>query len=148
MNGVGYAGRIIPNYIADIKTGPLNAMIPIAFVAGIMLYGWAGVRDRSGMIAFSVIYGLFTAGIQSLFPAALSSLTTDMSKAGVRMGMGFSIVSIAVLTGPPLAGALIQSDGGRYLHAQMFSGTVLTAGGVTLLMARIAKTGWKLKVRT
>ncbi|KAF2495234.1 MFS general substrate transporter [Lophium mytilinum] len=144
MNGVGYVGRIVPNFFAD-RVGPLNMIIPFAFLSGILIYSWAGVTSTGGLYAFSVIYGLFAAAMQSMFPATLSSLTTDLSKAGVRMGMGFSIVSVACLTGPPLAGALIQSNHGNYLHAQMFAGTCLICGGLTLVAARIAKTGWKIK---
>lgn len=147
MNGVGYVGRLVPNFFADRTFGPLNTVIPFAFVSGIMLFSWSGVNSRGGLYAFSIIYGLFAAGIQSMFPATLSSLTTDLSKAGVRMGMGFSIVSVACLTGPPLAGALLQSNHGNYLHAQMWAGTVLTCGGLTLLIARLSKTGWKLWVK-
>ena len=65
-----------------------------------------------GLIAFVIIYGYFGAAVQGLFPATLSSLTTDLRKMGVRIGMVFSIVSIACLTGPPLAGALIQRERG------------------------------------
>lgn len=147
MNGVGYVGRLVPNFFADRTFGPLNTIIPFAFISGIILFSWSGVNSRGGLYAFSIIYGLFAAGIQSMFPATLSSLTTDLSKAGVRMGMGFSIVSVACLTGPPLAGALLQSNHGNYLHAQMWAGTALMCGGLTLLAARLAKTGWKLWVK-
>ncbi|OCK82774.1 putative MFS monocarboxylate transporter [Lepidopterella palustris CBS 459.81] len=147
MNGIGFIGRLVPNFLADRTFGPLNTVIPFAFITGIMLFAWAGVNSRGGLYAFSCIYGLFAAGLQSMFPAVLSSLTTDLRKAGVRMGMGFSIVSVACLTGPPLAGALIQSNHGNYLHAQMWAGAVLTCGGMTLFAARIAKTGWKLQAK-
>jgi len=146
MNGVGYIGRIAPNFFAD-RVGPLNMIIPFAFISGVLIYSWAGVTSTGGLYAFSVVYGLFAAGIQSMFPATLSSLTTDLSKAGVRMGMGFSIVSVACLTGPPLAGALIQSNHGNYLHAQMFAGTSLICGGLTLMAARVAKTGWTIRAK-
>lgn len=147
MNGVGYIGRLIPNFYADRTLGPLNTVIPFAFGSGVMLFAWAGVRSRGSLYAFSCIYGFCAAGIQSLFPAGLASLTTDLSKAGVRMGMGFSIISVACLTGPPLAGALIQSNDGQYLHAQMWAGTAMICGGLTMLAARIAKTGWKLQAK-
>lgn len=147
MNGVGLFGRLIPNHAADRWFGPLNTLIPFAFITGLLLYCWAAVRSRGGLIAFSVVYGLFAAGIQSLFPATLSSLTTDLKKMGVRMGMVFSVVSFACLTGPPLAGALVQKDNGGYLYAQMFAGTSLMCGCLTLVCARIARTGLSFKHR-
>lgn len=143
LNGVGLFGRLIPGHLADRFTGPLSLLIPFAFVSGILLYCWAGVSSKGGLIAFGCAYGVFAAGIQGLFPATLSSLTTDPKKAGVRMGMVFSVVSLASLTGAPLAGALIERRNGSYLYAQMFSGTVLVTGSAILVAARVAKVGWK-----
>lgn len=100
-----------------------------------------------GLTSFAVIYGLSAAGIQSLFPATVSSLTTDLQKAGVRMGMIFTTVSFAVLTGSPLAGALIQERNGDYLGAQAFGGSVLIGGCCVLIAARLARTGKKFKAR-
>jgi len=142
LNGVGFFGRLIPNHLADRYSGPLNLLIPITFISGLLLYCWAAVNSKGGLVGFAVIYGLFAAGIQSLFPATLSSLTTDLKKAGVRMGMVFSVVSFASLTGPPIAGALIQGKRGGYLYAQMFTGSVLMAGCMILLASRVAKKGW------
>lgn len=147
LNGVGLVGRIIPAYLADRYFGPFNSIIPFAFISGLLLYCWAAVTTRGGLTAFAVMYGFFASGIQSLFPATLTSLTTDLSKTGVRIGMTFSAVSFACLTGPPLAGALIQRRGGSYLFAQMFAGTVMMCGCLTLIAARLAATGSKLKVK-
>lgn len=112
-----------------------------------MLFAWSGVHSQEGLYPFAVVIGLTSAGVQGLFPAVLTSLTPDLKKTGTRMGMAFSIVSFACLTGPPLAGALISDDNGSYLHAQMWAGTVLLCGSLTLVAARIAKTGVKLGVK-
>lgn len=143
LNGVGLFGRIIPAFLADRFFGPLNLLGPFAFSAGLLLYCWAAVSSNSGLIAFAVVYGLCAAGIQSLFPATLSSLTTDLKKAGVRMGMCFSVVSFASLIGSPIAGALIQKDGGLYLSAQMYAGSIMMVGSALLVTTRVAKIGWR-----
>ncbi|KAL8936823.1 MAG: hypothetical protein Q9216_004734 [Gyalolechia sp. 2 TL-2023] len=148
MNGVGLIGRLVPAHLADRYFGPLNTLIPFVAVSSLLLFCWAAVADSNGLVAWALLYGLFGAGIQSLFPATLSSLTTDLKKTGVRMGMIFSIVSFASLTGPPLAGALIQDRNGSYLNAQMFAGTVLCCGCLTLIAARLAKTGRKVAARS
>ncbi|SLM39700.1 Major facilitator superfamily domain, general substrate transporter [Lasallia pustulata] len=147
LNGVGVPGRIVPALLADRYFGVLNLLIPTVFCAGVLLYCWTAVHSMGGQIVFVIIYGYFGAGVQGLFPATLSSLTTDMKKMGVRIGMVFSIISIACLTGPPLAGALIQKREGDYLYAQIFGGTVMVCGSLTLIAARIAQTGWNLKRR-
>ena len=147
MNGIGLIGRLIPNYLADKLFGPLNTLIPFAFAGGLCMFGWTAVKSHTGLIIFAVFYGFFAAGIQSLFPATLSSLTKDLRKTGVRMGMVFSIVSFACLTGAPLAGVLLQSRNGDYLYAQIFAGSVLLSGCLTLTAARLAETGRILKTR-
>ena len=147
LNGVGIFGRIIPAYLADRFLGPLNSLIPVVLGASILVYCWAAVSSRPGLIAFSVVYGLFSAGIQALIPATLSSLTVDLKRAVVRMGMVFTVVSFATLTGAPLAGARIQNNHGRYLHAQMFAGSVILCGFLALLASRVAKTGLEFRAK-
>ncbi|TVY81309.1 Aspyridones efflux protein apdF [Lachnellula suecica] len=139
LNGVGVLGRIVPNYLADRYFGPLNSLIPVVFVTSILCFCWISVSSQGGLYAWAVIYGIVGAAIQSLFPATLSSLTTDLRKAGVRMGQVFTIVSFAVLTGPPIAGELIQRKGGEFEYAQIFAGLDLFVGFIFISAARRTK---------
>ncbi|KAI9806375.1 MAG: hypothetical protein M1825_006490 [Sarcosagium campestre] len=147
MNGVGLFGRLIPNYSADRWLGPLNALIPVVACAAVLIYCWLAVHTHAGLIAFATVYGMFAAGIQSLFPATISSLTQDVRKTGTRMGMVFSIVSFASLTGTPIAGILLQRDNGSYRYAQIFGASVMMCGCCVLIAARIVKTGFIFKAR-
>jgi predicted MFS family arabinose efflux permease len=146
MNGMGFVGRLVPAYLADRYTGPLNLLIPTTLASGIIFYTWSAVSDRGGVYVFACLYGFFAAGISSLFPATLSSLTDDVKKTGVRMGMVFTCISFACLTGSPIAGALITSRG--WTSMICYAGTVFMAGGLVLGLARLSKTGssWKVRV--
>jgi len=146
MNGVGVLGRLTPNFCADFM-GPLNLLIPFASITGLVLYCWMAVDSVSGLWAFAIFYGLSAAGIQGLFPVVLTSLMENPKKVGVRTGMGFGVVGFAVLTGPPLAGALIGLDRGRFVYTQVFAGTSMFVASGTLVAARWAKVGWKLKAK-
>lgn len=146
INGVGVSGRVIPTLLAP-KYGPMNLIIPLSFASGLILLCWAAVNNHSGLLVFDVFYGFMMASAQGMFPPSLGSLTTDLSKMGVRMGMVFSLMGFALLIGNPLAGALISLEGGKYLYAQMYAGSALVAGVVLLVAARIARTGWKICVR-
>ena len=147
MNAIGLPGRLICGLTADRLLGPINTLAPVALTSGILLYAWTFVSTLPALYTFCLIYGFFAAGIQSLFPAACASLTSDLSKMGTRTGMCFSVISIACLTGPPLAGALIQMDGGRFLFAQVFGGSAFVGGSLTLVAARVAKNGFEWRVR-
>ena len=105
VNGVGTFGRLIPNYLAD-RFGAINMLVLAALMAGTTALSWTAVDSTAGIYAWAACYGTAAGGIQSLFPAGLTSLTTDLRKAGVRMGMVFTIVSFATLAGPPIAADL------------------------------------------
>lgn len=145
---MGFIFRLLPTYYAD-KIGSLNTLIPFAFIAGIMMYGWIGVHSVGSLYAFAVIYGSASAVIQALWPAVIGSLssTPDLKKNGVRMGMAFTIVSFSSFTGPPLAGALIQQHGGDYTYANIWAGTSFLIGGSLLIATRFALVGWDWKAR-
>ncbi len=145
MNGVGIPGRLIPGLLADYFLGSLNLLCPFAALSGIAMLVWTGVRSVSGLWAFSAFYGFFAAGTQALFASALHALTADPRKAGVRMGMCLSFISFACLTGPPLAGVLIQQKDGEFLYAQVWAGGMLVCGSLTLVAARVAKVGFRLR---
>lgn len=144
---MGIPGRLIPAWLADRHFGPMNVLIPTALLSGVLIFSWIAVDSYSGIIAFVVVYGYVAAGVQSLFPATLSSLTTDLSKMGTKVGMVFTIYGLATLTGAPLAGALITGDGGRYLHGQVFGGVVMVCGSLVLVAARTATVGRRLRKR-
>ncbi|KAJ5667094.1 hypothetical protein N7507_002958 [Penicillium longicatenatum] len=147
MNGAGFFARILPNILADRYSGPVNLLIPVTIISSIILFCWISVTRVSELYTFSVFYGIFAASLQSLFPASLTSLTSDLKKIGVRTGMVLSIVSFAALTGSPIAGALVQRGNGSYLYAQCFAAASVLAGSVLLIVSRGCKTGWKVKAR-
>jgi MFS family permease len=139
MNAVGFPGRVVCGLVADRLLGPVNTLAPVTFLSGILLYCWIAVGSLEYLFAFCIIYGFLASGVQCLFSSACASLTTDLKKMGVRTGMCFTFISFACLTGPPIAGALIQVDNGGFLYAQIFGGSAFMGGSLTLLAARIAK---------
>ncbi|OHE95662.1 riboflavin transporter MCH5 [Colletotrichum orchidophilum] len=137
-NGVGIVGRLLLNHLAD-HVGNLTMFVPTAAAAALLAYCWAPNASQAGLYAWAALCGIALGGIQALFPSALASLTADPRKQGARIGMVFTIVSVSVLTGPPIAGALVSALEGRYLGAQMFAGSSLTLGTVFIFLAREAK---------
>ncbi|KAL3421571.1 MFS monocarboxylate transporter [Phlyctema vagabunda] len=147
MNGISIVGRLVPNVFADRYFGPLNMIIPFCFISSLLIYSWAAIHTKGGLFGWAAVYGLFVAGVQSLFPAVVSSLTKDLKTAGIRMGMFFTVVSFACLTGPPLGGFLIERNGGNYLYAQVWAASCLFAGGCLHIIARLVGTKGKLIAR-
>lgn len=139
INGIGIAGRIFPAWLVTIVGDVLLVLIPVTFGAGVLLYTWAFIRSYTSLLAWIIVFGFFANAVQSLFVGGVGSLTKDKQKMGVRVGMVFTVVSFACLTGPPIAGALIDLRGGDFLYAQIFGGTTMVCGAVVLVGAVMAK---------
>lgn len=134
FNGIGILGRLVWSYLAD-KFHPINIYILTAAGGSLLTFCFVAVRAPPGLYAWTAIYALPAAGIQSLLPASLAHLTKDVQKLGVRLGMAFTILSFAVLIGPPIAGVIIHGPGG-YTGAKIFAGSAIGAGGALLYWAR------------
>lgn len=147
LNGIGIVGRIAPTIAADRWLGLLNLLIPLSFAASLLVYCWAAVMNTSGLYGFAIIYGFLAAALQALFPAVATTMTPEPNRTGTRVGMIMGFVSMANLTGPAICGALISTQGGSYLSAQMFAASSIFLGACMALAARIAKVGWRLKVK-
>ncbi|KUI73762.1 Riboflavin transporter MCH5 [Cytospora mali] len=147
-NALGIPGRVLPGFIATRFLGPLNTAVPTAASVALVLYCWPAVRHTHGSLyGFALAYGFVASAIQSLFAVSLAALTDDLSQLGTRMGMVFSLVAFASLTGSPIAGAIVQASGGSYLPAQMWAASSMLLGAGALAAARLYRTGWVLKVR-
>lgn len=147
LNGVGIVGRIGPSIIGDRWTGRLNILIPITLSCAILMFCWIAVSTVAGLYAFVVVYGLVGGAAQSVIPATATTMTPDINRTGTRLGMIMSIVGFATLTGPAIEGALIATDGGGYVAAQIFAGVSILLGVCAVAAARVAKAGWGLDVK-
>lgn len=151
FNAVGLPIRLFTGYIVDKYVGPLNGMIPLLFLNAIFAFAWTGVGSKTGLYVFATFYGMSAGAFQCLFTTTLTSLNKDMSKNGTRIGMAFSLFSLAGLTGPPIGGALLQTNGGGrggYLVAQLGTGFATALGAGFMLAARVSKDGWDWRIKS
>jgi predicted MFS family arabinose efflux permease len=147
LNGVGIPARLLPGFIADRWTGPLNIFLMITFCNIILGFSWLAVNSLTGFYIWTVFFGIVAAGWQSLFPTAIGSLGTDLSKSGTRLGMAFSTISFAALVGGPIGGAILQVDDRRYTGSIIWAALSTTIGVCFVLAARVTKYGWNWKVK-
>ena len=122
-------------------------MVPVLFCTALVCYTWLAVSDVAGYYIFTVFYGMITAAFQCLLPTTVASLTPDLNMVGTRLGMAFSLISFAALTGPPIGGVLQSADGGRFRGAQIWAATAALLCAILVASARVVKVGWKIKVK-
>ncbi|KAF7865974.1 hypothetical protein EAF04_006137 [Stromatinia cepivora] len=105
LNVGSFFGRIIPTHFADIY-GPFNIDTICVLLSGILAFTWISVQSTPSMILFSIFYGFFAGALTSLSPNLAVALSLDMGVLGVRLGMLLIPISVGILVGNPIAGAL------------------------------------------
>ncbi|KAF2022134.1 MFS general substrate transporter [Aaosphaeria arxii CBS 175.79] len=121
-----FFGRLASG-VAAHHLGSIVTWMICSLLAAMMAFVWIGIETERAMIAFSVVWGFLSASLVTLPSAAFASICPDLSRLGTRLGMSWGVTSIASLTGPPIAGALLRRKEGRtdFLGAQLWSGACL-----------------------
>lgn len=109
LNAASVIGRILPNFISDIW-GPYNTIIVTTLACAIISISMLAAKDAGGIVAISVLYGLFSGAYVSLISPLFASLASSISEIGIRLGLAFTVCSVAALAGTPIAGALLTDE--------------------------------------
>lgn len=175
MLAANLPGRFLPALISDNCIGPLNTIIPSAFLSSAVVWLWAASdNNRASLTVIACFYGFLSAGVQVLYistvysfcvvsedevtegstggvtSARLSETKLQTDRIGMRAGGLYTSIGLACLIGTPVGGALISYRTERgmshpYLGAQIFAGLSLLLGGMLLLASRVSKIGWQAK---
>jgi MFS family permease len=107
-------GRCLPGYFAD-KYGRYNiAILAIVLTVLAVMDIWLPFGHTApGLIIFALVFGLASGSNISLTPVCIGQLCS-VELYGRYYSTCFSIVSLGCLTGVPLAGMILDADGGRY----------------------------------
>ncbi|KAK8085325.1 major facilitator superfamily domain-containing protein [Apiospora hydei] len=130
LNAASMFGRTLPNALSD-KTGPLNLVIPGAFVCGILNLVMLKVHTVGGVIVVALAFGFFSG-----------------SKIGSRMGLGFALSGLGTLAGGPGGGGILgMGENPDWRSLWIYGGVCSLAGGVIFIGLRIQQAGLKLAVK-
>ncbi|KAI1157750.1 monocarboxylate permease-like protein [Nemania serpens] len=142
INASSLVGRLVGGFYAD-RIGSIHVQDLVAFIAAILTYALLAVHTVAGLVVYSVLFG-FTAGTFTGLPATgVVSLSTDKSKIGTRLGMTLAYLSVGVLVGNPIAGAILGRNG-NWTGLIAFCASLFVISGGTIVASRIMKVGWRL----
>lgn len=130
-------GRLLAA-VAAHYFGVMFAWSGCAMISGIICFAWMGVNSYSGFLVFCAFYGAFSGPLVPLPPSIFPVVCSDRRLLGTWLGMAQSISSIANLTGPPIAGAILSAaskKGGtsNFIGVQLFTGILMALGSIQLI---------------
>ncbi|KAL8703130.1 MAG: hypothetical protein Q9201_003689 [Fulgogasparrea decipioides] len=145
LNAGSVFGRGIPGYVAD-RLGRFNTMIATVFLCLISVLGvWLNVDGSiPGLCVFGILFGFASGSNISLTPVCVGQLC-EPEVFGRWYGTCYTVVSIGCLTGIPIGGQILSTNGGDYWGLIVFTGMCYAGGLVCFGIARVLKVGWGVK---
>lgn len=134
LNASGIPGRLLPSYMAG-QIGVVNTFVFVYVMSAASVFYWISATTMGGNVAFAVLYGFFAGGVVAFQPVVLTSITSDLSVLGTRLGFLSILKGIGSLVGPPIAGAILDSTG-KYLGIQLFTGFILVGSVLFAVILR------------
>jgi MFS family permease len=142
-NASSLFGRLSSGYISD-KLGKFNTFVVACYVSGILILAmWIPAKSTGAIIAFTVLFGIFSGAYISLM-AALVAQVSPIEELGYRNGLTFFGSAIGGLVTSPIAGAILEGPG-SWTGLKVFAGVMMVCGTTGVVAARLMKTGLKLR---
>lgn len=140
------ASGIFAHYLGSTLTWALCCL-----GSAILCLSWISIETERAFIAFSILWGFLSAALVTLPSATFASICPDLSKLGTRVGMSWSVSSIASLIGSPIAGALLRKHNGHtnFLGVQLWASICLLLATccttvLWILIKKRLKKGWRV----
>lgn len=116
-------------------------MILITGLSAIITLGlWVPGKSNAAIIVYAILFGFSSGGFIGVAPTLIAQIS-DIRQIGIRTGTSFAVQSIGALTGSPIAGAIVSSQGGDFLGLQLFCGSTMVASLLTFLIVRKVMVG-------
>lgn len=141
MNVSSSVGRIGGGVLGE-RFGSVFIHSVVTFVAAILCgILWPLVPDVAGAIAFVILFGMFSGAVIGMPPASMMFILerdpkANKNRVGQWVGSMYTFAAIWALTGPLIAGALIQETG-AYLGMQLWSAICLLLAAVCMGIANL-----------
>ena len=114
-------------------------------VVAVLAFVWLSIKSWGGVIAFCLLYGFLSGAFVSLNPAVITSLCRNTNEVGSWLGMICIPLSIGLLLGNPIAGAILRHG---WPGLQVFCGVCNVTAALFVVGTRIAKNGVMVKVKS
>lgn len=135
LNAVSVFGRILPGFLAD-KFGRFNMMTICTFISAILTLAlWLPGHNNAATLSFAAFFGFFSGCYVSLTPALVVEVSPP-ADIGHRTGVLYFFISVGVLTGSPIAGALVEANDGEFTYLKIFAGITMLAGAALIAVLR------------
>ncbi|OAQ96476.1 hypothetical protein LLEC1_07279 [Akanthomyces lecanii] len=143
MNAGSVVGRSLPGYYADVIGAFNTCLLSVLLSLVACLCVWLPLGHTSpGIIIFSVLFGFASGTGIAIAPVCIGRMCKTQEY-GRYYATTYTVVSFACLIGIPIAGSIVQANGGEYQQLIIFTGCIYVGSAAFLIWAKAAKLGWQ-----
>ena len=140
MSGVNFISMLCMGFIAD-RIGRINSFFLCTFLSGVFtLTLWTTAKNEVSIWVYVVLYGFFGGGYISTQGASLPEVA-GYENISAANGLSYFTSTLGYLFGSPIASAIISGSG--YVYAAVYSGVLMTVGGLICWRLRVERADWK-----
>ena len=152
LNAASVFGRALPGLVAD-KLGRYNtnavllmlsAMTALVIWLPLTLARPTGSAFTGGAIVFAIAFGFASGSNLSLTGPCIGQLC-DTRHYGRYFSTCYVFISFAALIGIPIAGNILDANGGDYWGLIVFTGMSYVGSAVCMAAVRVTRVGWRVK---
>ncbi|KAK1255814.1 hypothetical protein MKX07_008073 [Trichoderma sp. CBMAI-0711] len=143
MNAGSVIGRALPGYYADV-VGAFNVcLFSVALSLVSCLCVWLPLgHTKAGIIVFSLLFGFGSGNSIAIAPVCIGRMCKTQEY-GRYYATTYTVVSFACLIGIPIAGSIVQANGGSYTGLIIFTSCIYVGSAFFLILAKTWQLGWK-----
>lgn len=142
MSAVNAVSMLAIGGISD-RLGRINCLFVCTLFSGVFsLSVWTTAHNDAAIWIYVVLYGFFGAGYIILFGAVLPEVA-GYENISAANGLLYFTNLFGYLFGTPITSAIItRSDPPNYMGGIVWSGLLMSVGGLFCLLLRIVRGGW------
>ncbi|PHH79144.1 hypothetical protein CDD83_3895 [Cordyceps sp. RAO-2017] len=129
-----FFSRIAAGWLAD-KFGRFNVLFIVGVLMSVVTCAWIWMTSLAALIAFAVLFGVFSGGLVPLGSACVAQTAPDMNHIGLRIGAMMAVTSVGALGAGPVSGTLRDSAGG-WVAVHSFAASLSMLGAMMLFAVR------------
>ncbi|PIL27907.1 MFS general substrate transporter [Ganoderma sinense ZZ0214-1] len=109
VNAVMTLGQLVGGLLADCYD-PLDVLIGSTLLDAVVNFAWPFATNVAALVVITVLIGLSIGGVYASMVQPFERMGR-LADVGMRMGMGFTLITGGLVAGSPISGAIFDATG-------------------------------------
>ncbi|KAM5545602.1 hypothetical protein V8D89_000640 [Ganoderma adspersum] len=133
VNAVATVGQLGGGLLAD-RYEPLDVLICSTLLAAAVNFAWPFATNVATLAVVAILIGLSTGGVYASMVQPFERMG-PLVDVGLRIGMGFTLITAGMVAGSPLSGAIFDATG-SYKNMGYYGGSILVLSAALMVVTK------------